>query len=235
MGSALGSLGQVEAGQGIRGCDRAQGHLMGEDTARAGTAPHSLCSWHRQSWLLFRLPGEQLGCHWPKWDLPGLRGPSRARNHHPLTLPRQREQPQSSWCQGAPQGHRAGGAAMLHRPRETTSGPTSAQQAGKSSPGSATCKVPAQTSVSSQGKKSTNPQSSGSKDTAELQERESWLQAARCLQSSDRFQQGSGHWCFLCVTSTSPSRGTSSPEGLCGSQTARGISAGIPEQTSPQR
>lgn len=43
---------------------------------------------------------------------------------------------------------------MLHRSGgETTPGPTSAQQAGKSSPASATCKVPARTSVSSQRKK----------------------------------------------------------------------------------
>lgn len=53
-----------------------------------------------------------------------------------------------------PKGTEQGGAGMLHRSGgERTPGPTSAQQGGKSSPTSATCKVPAWTSVSSQRKK----------------------------------------------------------------------------------
>lgn len=124
---------------------------MGEDIVRAGTAPHSPCSCGRQSWLLFaRLRGEQ---HGPARAPLGssLHSQEPPPSAHPSS-PGRGSSPRASHTAGSPKAQ--GGAAVLHRSTgETTSGPTSAQQAGKSSPGSAACKVPAQTSVSSQGKK----------------------------------------------------------------------------------
>lgn len=67
-------------------------------------------------------------------------------------------------------------------------------------PSPATCKVSVRTSVSRKRKKSTDPHVARSKDTAELQERETWLLAARRLLSSDRFHQG---WATQLVPSVS--------------------------------
>lgn len=101
---------------------------------------------------------DQLGCYWPKWDLSRTQESSKARScqltAHSSSPGREQQLQSNSNSWSIPKGTGQGGAGMLHRSGgETTPGPTSAQQAGKSSPASATCKVPARTSASSQRKK----------------------------------------------------------------------------------
>lgn len=132
---------------------------------QSDSSSHRLCGCDRQSCLLFaRLSGEQ---HGPARVLlakmgslqdSGVLQSQELPTHCPLILTRQGatapEQLKQLVPGSIPKGTGQGGAGMLHRSGgETTPGPTSAQQAGKSSPASATCKVPARTSVSSQRKK----------------------------------------------------------------------------------
>lgn len=125
----------------------------------------------------------------------------------------------------SPRLHRSRRCCHVLQVRRKTPGPTpSAPQAGNSSsawtPSPAACKAPLRRSVSSRRKKSTKPPCSEPKYTAELEEREGWLLAARCLLSGDRFQQGWGHATGAVCARSAPAlpEGTSPPETLLSTQ-----------------
>lgn len=102
-------------------------------------------------------------------------------------------------------------------------------------PSPAACKAPLRKSVSSRRKKkSTKPPCSEPKDTAELEEREGELLAARCLPNTDRFQQGWGHATGAGCARPAPAL----PEGTLPPETLPALRCGISssaEQISPHR
>lgn len=225
--------------KGLQGCARARGHLMERTLSeQSDSSSHSLCSPDTQSCLLFaRLSGEQ---HGPaRVLLAGMGSPRIQEPPKPGMInsssPGRGQQLQSSsgsWHQGAPP--RAQG--MLQG--EATPGSTSAPQAGKSSPVSATCKAPARTSVSSQ---------RGKKKAQTLT-----VQDPRTLQNYRRGKLGCKQR-GVCRAVTDFSRAQATPLVHSVSDQHQPLprehfppkavrqrvgspsSAGIPEQTSPQR
>lgn len=124
-GNGVSAVAKWNLAKGLGECDRARGHLMAEDTARAVTAPHSPCSWGTELFPVCRArwgPARGLG-----WDFPALSFPPKPEIINPLPSDPPQAQRTAQSSSGAPQGHRAGRCCLQG---QTTPGPTSAPQAG---------------------------------------------------------------------------------------------------------
>lgn len=112
-GNGVSAVAKWNLAKGLGECDRARGHLMAEDTARAVTAPHSPCSWGTELFPVCRArwgPARGLG-----WDFPALSFPPKPEIINPLPSDPPQAQRTAQSSSEHPKGTGQGGAASRDR------------------------------------------------------------------------------------------------------------------------